>query len=127
MPRTITHEQLHALLAGQRPVVVCFGAAWCGPCRAMEPALSSLEAVLDGRASVVKIDTDASREAAREYEVRIAPTFIVFLEGKPVATKVGALTAPALIDWARAHCGVEHDGLLPLFVRRQQSGRGPAG
>ncbi len=79
------------ILQSELPVLVEFGAEWCGPCKTVAPELEALAHELEGKAKVVSIDIDRAPLLAREMGIQSVPTFVVFHEGRPVNGKVGAL------------------------------------
>jgi thioredoxin 1 len=89
-PTAVTDDSFQAeVLESERPVVVDFWAAWCGPCRVMSPILEEIAQERDDL-RVVKVDTDANQRVAAEYGVLSMPTFMVFRDGAPVGQIVGA-------------------------------------
>jgi thioredoxin 1 len=78
-----------AVLEADKPVLVDWTAAWCPPCRAMNPILDALDAERDDL-DVVKVDVDDSVDLAAEYGVLSMPTFMLFRHGAPVLTMIGA-------------------------------------
>ncbi|MDR3117683.1 MAG: thioredoxin family protein [Puniceicoccales bacterium] len=77
-------------------LLVDFFAPWCGPCRALEPALLALEKEFQGRARLVQVNIDAAPATAARYEIRSVPTLIFFQNGHGVETVVGTRTREQL-------------------------------
>ena len=81
------------------PVVVDFWAAWCGPCRALGPAIESEVEKREGNVVLTKIDVDAEQTLAARYGIQSIPTVAVFRDGEPVAGFVGAHPASAIASF----------------------------
>jgi thioredoxin 1/putative thioredoxin len=98
MPLTPVTEQNfeREVLMSELPVLLEFGAEWCGPCKVVAPELEALATELDGKAKIVSVDIDRSPLLARELGVQSVPTFVVFHQGRPVGGRVGALRRPQL-------------------------------
>jgi thioredoxin len=88
-----------ALAAAEKPLLVDFYATWCGPCRMLEPILKQVEALLNSKIQVVKIDTDQHPDLASQYDVHALPTLVLFKNGNPVDRMEGVLPAEGLIEW----------------------------
>lgn len=78
------------------PVLVEFGAHWCGPCQRQLPILEDYENNNRGLVKVCKIDIDEATELTKQYNIRSVPTIIVFKGGVPIQTVVGLQTGKQL-------------------------------
>ena len=87
------------VLDASQPVLVDFWAEWCGPCKAIGPALEELAGEYAGKLTVAKIDIDSNPRTPTTYNVRGIPTLVMFKDGKPVSTKVGAMPKSVLREW----------------------------
>ena len=88
------------VLKSSEPVVVDFFAEWCGPCKAMAPALDQVAAEMQGKVKVVKVDVAQNPGITAKYAIRAMPTLMVFKDGKVAAQHVGALVQKKkLEDW----------------------------
>ena len=77
------------VLESEKPVLVDFTAAWCPPCRAMNPILDEVAASRDDL-RIVKVDVDDNQATAARFGVLSMPTFMLFNPGAPVQTLVGS-------------------------------------
>ena len=92
----ITSANLQEVLDSGKPVVIDFGAAWCGPCKVIEPLIEELASEYEGRAVMGKCDIEESNDIAMKYSVRNIPTVIFMKDGQVVEKQVGATTKAKL-------------------------------
>ena len=82
-------------------VLVDFWATWCGPCKQVGPALEELSDEMADDVTVAKLDIDENPTVAMQYGIRSIPTMMLFRNGEPIATKLGADTKNNIAEWVR--------------------------
>ena len=98
--KAISDASFHEdVISADKPVLVDFWAEWCGPCKMIGPALEEISDELADKVTITKINIDEHPDAPGRYGVRSIPTMILFKNGEPAATKVGAAPKSALKGW----------------------------
>ena len=91
------------VLNSPTPVLVDFWAAWCGPCRAIAPAVDEIASEYLGKLKVVKLDVDQYGEVSGRYDVLGIPTLLLFKGGQVVEKMVGARPKAAMLASITPH------------------------
>jgi thioredoxin 1 len=98
--KAVTDETFETdVLNAKGAVLVDFWAEWCGPCKAIGPALEEIAGDLAGKLTIAKVNVDDNPVTPNNYAVRGIPTLILFKDGKPAATQVGAMPKSQLRNW----------------------------
>jgi thioredoxin 1 len=96
MAQNVTTDDFEdVVLKSDKPVVVDFWAAWCGPCIALGPTIEQLAEEEKDRVTVVKLNVDENRELATKYGIMSIPNVKIFKDGEVVKDLVGLLPKPA--------------------------------
>ena len=77
------------LLQSKEPILVDFWAPWCGPCRAMSPAVDAVAQKLAGEAKVYKVNVDENPSVSPRFNIRGIPTLILFKDGREANRLIG--------------------------------------
>ena len=98
MAVAITKENFEEVLASTQPLVIDFGAEWCGPCRTIAPIMEELAETYKDRAVVATCDIEENDDLASKYGVRNIPTILFLRGGEVVDKQVGAVSKAALAE-----------------------------
>jgi thioredoxin 1 len=96
---TITEENFaDQVLKSTLPVMVDFGAEWCGPCKRLDPILEKLNQEWDGKVRMVRVDVDMNAGVVAQYQVMSLPTLILFKGGKEQERLFGLQNRERIIE-----------------------------
>lgn len=90
------------VLGSDKPVLVDFWAEWCGPCKMIGPSLEEISEEIGEQVTIAKLNIDDHPDTPAKYGVRGIPTMILFKDGAPADTKVGASPKADIKNWIEA-------------------------
>ena len=94
------------VLRHSQPVLVDFWAAWCAPCRMLNPTVEAIAEKYSGSAKVVKLNVDENPAVSQRYGIKGIPTLILFKDGKEEERVVGATSKDAISRMIDKHASV---------------------
>jgi thioredoxin 1 len=90
------------VLKSSKPVLVDFWAEWCGPCKALAPALEEIAQTLGDKVTVAKLNIDENPRTTKNYGVKGIPTLMLFKNGQVAGTRIGNLPKSQLVAWVQS-------------------------
>ena len=103
-PVAVNVEQFRKMISySDIPVIVDFWAALCGPCKMFAPVYEQAAQKLEPHFRLVKVDTEANQEIARQYRIQSIPTIAVFKQGKEFTRQAGAMPLNQFLAWVESN------------------------
>ncbi len=96
----VTESNFNEMIASGKPVMVDFGATWCGPCKALAPRIEEIEKEYEGKAMIGTADVDECSDLAAKFRIRNVPTVLFFKGGsdQPIDKSVGLVAKETLTE-----------------------------
>ncbi len=94
----VTEQNFDELMNSGKPVMIDFGATWCGPCKALAPRVEEIAAEYEGKAIVGTADVDECSDLAARFRIRNVPTVLFFKNGQAVDKSVGLVAKETLAE-----------------------------
>ena len=101
--KELNENSFRALIKSDKPVLVDFWAAWCGPCKALAPIVEQAAAEFQGKALFGKVNIDENMGLAEEYQVSSIPTLMIFKDGKMLERSMGMRPKAGLVQMLEKH------------------------
>ena len=98
MSTILTPENAESMINQELPVVLDFGATWCGPCKKVSAIMDEIAAEYEGRVAVLKADVDDCEDLAIDYKVRNVPTILFIKNGQVVDKQAGAAAKNVFVE-----------------------------
>ena len=95
----VTNENFDSLINGDKPVIMDFWAAWCGPCMMLKPIFEEVAEELKDKVTFAKLNVDECEQIALKYNVMSIPTIVLFKNGAEIARRVGYSPKAAIVDF----------------------------
>lgn len=92
------------VLESKGDVLVFFSADWCGYCRVLEPTLKSIQEERTGKLVILYCNVDRTQKHASDYQLQGVPTILLFKDGKPQGSLVGAQPKEAIDNFLNQYC-----------------------
>ena len=87
------------VIKSEKPILVDYWAEWCGPCKMIAPVLEEVASEMSDKVLIGKLNVDENSQTPPKYGIRGIPTIMLFKNGEPVGTQVGAVNKNDLIKF----------------------------